>query len=392
MRQTIFTSMRAAARRLLAVTLVLTLCAAAAVAIAETVNTASEKHFTLEAATREISQDPDRPALTIKEIAKAVRPAVVSIATEGTVSSSYGQLPYDIFGYGYGYGNRRQAPIRRSGAGSGIVISSDGYILTNAHVVTDADTIKVQLSDGKEYDAIVVGVDEINDVAVIKIEAKDLSVAVFGDSDQLEIGELAVAIGNPLGESHGSVTAGIISALASTITIDGNDMTLLQTDAAINPGNSGGALVNSFGEIIGIVNAKAASLTVEGIGYAIPVNQVRQLIEDIVNGKGVTQAASKGMMLGVTVRDVDAQTAQQYRVPEGVYVVDVEAFSAAEKAGIKGGDTLVSLAGKPVKTVEELNSVKADLEPGIPQDIVVLRDGKEVKLSVTLTSGEQPTL
>lgn len=379
-------------KRTLACTMAVLLCAIAIISYAETQNTA-EKHFSLEAATLEVSQDPNRPALTIKEIAKQTRPSIVGITTESTRTYSD---PFGGFG-GFGYGNgRRSAPqIRQSGAGSGIVLSTDGYILTNNHVVSDSDKILVYLTDGKEYEAALVGADAANDVAIIKINATDLTPATFGDSSQLEVGELAVAIGNPLGEVNGSVTAGIISALERTLTIDGNDMTLLQTDAAINPGNSGGALINSFGEVIGIVNAKTASVSVEGIGYAIPVNHVKALIEKLVNDGGGVQiagSAANGPMLGVTVRDVDAALAKQYNVPEGVYVVDVEPFSAAEKAGIRIGDTILSLGGQEIKTLSDLNRIKVEVEQGVPHTMMVLRDGVQKELSITLNIVNQPTL
>ncbi len=394
LKQTQFSSMMSAMKRLVAITLAVALCAVAILAVAENTKTAG-KHFTLEAATQEISSDPNRPALTIKEIAKQLKPSIVGITTESTQTIEYGMDPFSQFGFGYGYGygygnGRRQAPqIRQSGAGSGIIVSADGYILTNSHVVNGADVIKVALFDGTELDGTLVGEDEINDVAVIKIDGKDLSPAIFGDSAKLEVGELAVAIGNPLGEVNGSVTAGIISATEREIDIDGQKMNLLLTDAAINPGTSGGALINSFGEVVGIVNAKAAAVTVEGMGYAIPINNVKALVEDIINNGGSIKA-SKGMMLGVSIRDVGKELSEQYKIPEGVYVISVEPFSPAEKAGIQGGDTIVSLAGQKIETAKQLNEVKAGLEPGIPQEIVVLRNGEQVKLSVTLVGDQEP--
>ncbi len=380
-------------RSYLAVLLVLLLSAATVISLAEP-DKKTDKHFTLESATAEVSQDPNRAALTIKEIAKLAKPSIVGIRVEGTVSM--GNDPFGGFGgfnYGYGYGyNYRQAPqIRQSGAGSGIILSADGYILTNSHVVEGADTIKVLLSDEKEYDAILAGQDKTNDIAILKINADGLSTAIFGDSSQLEVGELAVAIGNPLGEVNGSVTAGIISAPERTLNIDGKDMKLLQTDAAINPGNSGGALINSFGEVIGIVTAKTASVSVEGIGYAIPINNVKSLIEDIVNNGSVTQAGGS-MMLGVSIRDVDKALAEQYNIPEGVYVVDVEPFGAAEKAGVHRGDTIVSLAGKDVENADALTRIKAEIEPGVPQPLVVLRGGEKLELSIVLGAEAQPKL
>lgn len=377
-----------ALKRTLACTMAVLLCAIAIISYAETINT-TEKHFSLEAATLEVSQDPNRPAMTIKEIAKVSRPSIVGITTKSTRTLSD---PFNRIG-GFGYGSWGRSPqIRESSAGSGIVISADGYILTNSHVVSGSDTIRVYLSDEKEYEAVLVGEDAANDIAIIKINATGLTPATFGDSSQLEVGELAVAIGNPLGEVNGSVTAGIISALERSLTIEGNDMTVLQTDAAINPGNSGGALINSFGEVIGIVTAKTASVSVEGIGYAIPVNNVKELIEKLVNEGGDVQIAASGPILGVSVRDVDAELSKQYNVPEGVYVVDVEPFSAAEKAGIRSGDTILSLGGQEIKTYEDLNRIKLEVEQGVPQTIIVMRGGTQKELSITLGSSNQPTL
>ncbi len=393
LKQTQFSSLLVAMKRMVAITLTVVLCAVAIAAIAENTQAAG-KHFTLEAATTEVSSDPNRPALTIKEIAKQLKPSIVGITTESTRTMEYGNDPFSQFGFGYGYNygyGRRQAPqIRQSGAGSGIVVSADGYILTNSHVVNGADVIKITMADGTEYDGTLVGEDEINDMAVIKVDAKNLTPAIFGDSAKLEVGELAVAIGNPLGEVNGSVTAGIISATEREIDIDGQKMNLLLTDAAINPGNSGGALINSFGEVIGIVNAKAAAVTVEGMGYAIPINNVKTLVEDIINNGGSATKASNGMMLGVRIRNVGKELSAQYGIPEGVYVISVDPFSPAEKAGMQGGDTIVSLAGQKIADDKQLNEVKAGLEPGIPQEIIVLRDGKEVKLSVTLLGDQEP--
>ncbi len=395
MKQSQFASLPTALKRMLACTMAVLLCAIAVIAYAETQNTAS-KHFSLEAATAEVSQDPNRPALTIKEIAKLARPSIVGISTEGTMTYND---PFGGFGFGFGYGNgneRRQAPqIRQSGAGSGIILSAEGFVLTNAHVVEGMDTVRVHLTDGTDYPAAIAATDAANDVAILKIDAAGLTPAVFGDSSQLEIGELAVAIGNPLGEINGSVTAGIISALERKLDIDGNEMTLMQTDAAINPGNSGGALINSYGEVIGIVTAKTASVSVEGIGYAIPVNHVKELVEKLVTENADVQAPvdpSKGPMLGVRIRDTTEEIAKQYNMPVGVYIVEVEPFSAAEKAGIRAGDTLVSLNGKEVKTADELTTVKNESELGVPLPVTVIRDGEKVELTVTLSAPEAPKL
>ena len=393
MKQTQFTTLTLTWRRALACALAVVLCAVAIAGFADTQT--GEKHFTLEAATMEVSQDPDRPALSIKEIAKRSRPSIVGIATEATITYN------DPFGGYYGYSRRQTPPtIRQSGAGSGIIISADGYILTNSHVVNSADSIRVYLSDGTDYPALLVGEDTINDMAILKIAAENLTPALFGDSSLLEVGELAVAIGNPLGEVNGSVTAGIISALERTLTIDGKDMTVLQTDAAINPGNSGGALINSFGEVIGIVTAKTSSISVEGIGYAIPVNHVKELVEQLVidGEEALLEAdAASGPMLGISIDVIDEERALQYGqrygtdIPQGIYVLDVEPYSPAERAGIHIGDTILSLGGQEVKTHEDLTRVKGEIPQGVPQPLVVLRNGQEVELTIVLGTA-QPKL
>jgi len=375
-------------RRSVAITLALILCAVTVLSVAETQNT-DEKLFTLATAAPEVASDPDRPELSVKQIAKIAGASIVGITVESAVAygNPFGRYGFDFYGFG---GNREMPEFRRKGAGSGIIVSENGYILTNSHVVSGASEIKVILYDGTEYDATLVGQDQVNDVAVIKVDASDLVPALIGDSSLLEVGELAVAIGNPLGEVNGSVTAGIISALARSITIDGKPIELLQTDAAINPGNSGGALLNPFGEVIGLVTAKTSSVSVEGIGYAIPINNVKEQVEEIINTGGVRSNAYQGPMLGVTIRDVNAELSKQYGVPEGVYVVDVEPFSAAEQAGVRRGDFILSLAGEEIKTSDDLNRIKAEMELGVPQPLEVLRHGEKVELSVLLV-GEQPT-
>jgi len=392
-------------KRLAAVAVALLLCAGSIAAFAGSASVSeAEAAFALATVSAEIAQDPNRPELSIREIARLAGPSIVGITVESMVSHSnpfggfgFGQEPFgrEPFGRDPSGGNNRrgQQEQRRRGAGSGIIVSEDGYVLTNSHVINGALEIKVILLDGAEYDAVLVGQDPVNDVAVIKVEATGLTPALIGDSSLLEVGELAVAIGNPLGRVNGSVTAGIISALERSITIEGRPMNLLQTDAAINPGNSGGALLNAFGEVIAIVTAKASSFSVEGIGYAIPINNVKELVTDIITTGGSNLLpASRGPMLGITIRDVDAELSKEYGVPEGVYVVDVEPFSAAEQAGVHRGDTILSLAGQQVKTAEELNRVKGEVELGVPQPLVVLRRGETVELSVVLVDSDQPTV
>ncbi|GHU38033.1 hypothetical protein FACS1894105_11250 [Clostridia bacterium] len=244
-----------------------------------------------------------RTPLTVSETAAKVSPAVVSITASVTITDRFGRVSTS------------------SGSGSGIIFSEDGYILTNNHVVEGADTVIVKLATGAEYPAKIVGTDSITDLAVLKLDGKSLPYAVFGDSDKLITGDLAVAIGNPLGEFSGTVTSGIISATDREITIDGEKMNLLQTDAAINPGNSGGALVNAYGEVIGVVNAKESALGIEGLGFAIPINDAKPVIEQLIKNGYVT--GRPGM--GVSYIDITAATARFYRMEAGLYINSVTA-------------------------------------------------------------------
>ena len=256
--------------------------------------------------------------LSPREIAAKCRTSVVAIETETrVVQNGYDYSPFGMFGYGYGYGygygdRGGSREYTQTSAGSGVILSSDGYILTNNHVISGADKITVYVmpedADGEEtaYEATLIGASETNDVAVLKIDAKGLNAASFGDSDTLELGEPAVVIGNPMGKVHGSVTAGIISATERELTIDDVTIDAIQTDAAINPGNSGGALFDEYGNVVGIVYAKSSSVSIEGIGYAIPVNNVKELVSQIINEPESVQAQTKGsqIMLGITIQNV----------------------------------------------------------------------------------------
>ncbi len=386
-------------RRLIAlgVTAALLVTAAfSAIALAEN----SGKHFSI------IEAASDANSLTIPEIAKKCRTSVVAIETEETVvyndnSGGY-YSPFDMFGfpfggysypYGGGYGNR-QREYTQTGAGSGVIISEDGYIVTNNHVISGVDKITVFVMDdnGEEttYEAKLIGSSESNDIAVLKIEAEGLNAAAFGDSDQLEIGELAVAIGNPMGSVHSSVTAGIVSATERELTIDGVTISAIQTDAAINPGNSGGALFDSFGNVIGIVYAKSSSVNIEGIGYAIPVNDVKELIDAMINDPESVRAQTQGsqIMLGITIIDVTEEMSKQYSMPVGVYVREVADFSAAQRAGMTMGDIIVEFAGKPVTCADDLNAIKAEQTPGDIVTVKVDRNSREVTLELVIP---QPT-
>lgn len=271
----------------------------------------------------------------------------------------------------------------QTGAGSGVIITEDGYIATNNHVVDGVSKVTVTLKNGKSYEAKIVGTDETTDLAVLKIEETGLKPAVFGDSDQLEVGDLAVAIGNPLGELGGTVTEGIISALDREITIGNQEMTLLQTSAAVNPGNSGGGLFNGKGELVGIVNAKTSETGIEGLGFAIPSNIAKPVLEDIISNGYVTGR----IKLGVSFIDITSQeAAAQYRVSSlGAYVYQVNRNSDADKAGLETGDLIVSIDGTKISESSEIKSKMNDYKVGDTMKLVVSRDGKEREISVTFT-------
>ena len=361
----------------------------------------SGKHFSVvEAASKE-------NALSIPEIAQKTRTSVVAIETETKVvynDNNY-YSPFDGlfgfgYGYGYGYGNggRRSSPreYTQKAAGSGVIISEDGYIVTNNHVISGADKITVYVAPAEEggeetpYEATLIGSSESHDIAVLKIEAEGLTPVTFGDSDQLQVGELAVVVGNPMGTVHGSVTAGIISAKEHSLTIDNVTINAIQTDAAINPGNSGGGLFDSFGNLVGVVYAKTSSVQVEGIGYAIPVNHVKTLIEQMINDPDSVQAQTDGsrIMLGITISDVTEELSQRYNMPIGVYITDVQSMSAAERAGLQRGDIITAFAGETVKSADDLNAIKAKQTPGDTVSVVVDRNGREVSLDLVVP---QPT-
>ena len=278
--------------------------------------------------------------------------------------------------------------------GSGIIISEDGYILTNNHVIasdessyyqmTEANKLTVKLfNDDTEYEAKVIGTDSQTDLAVIKIEKTGLTPATLGDSDQIKVGEVAIAIGNPLG-MQSSVTSGIISAVNREVTdTDGKTYNLIQTDAAINSGNSGGALVNSKGEVIGVNTLKLNGTGIEGMGFAIPINSTKNITEQLIQDGKV-----KRPYIGVSGRDVDEQTAKANNIVPGVYIVSVESFSAAEKAGLKPGDVIIAADGKEISDMDDLNEIKNSHNIGDQMTLKINRDGKEQEIILTLQ--EQP--
>ena len=309
----------------------------------------------------------DGTAMSVQQIASVVSPSVVAITTEQMSGSQTWFGGYYV----------------QSGAGSGVIISQDGYILTCAHVVSGATSIKVQLDSGDTYDATIVGSDSTSDIAVIKIEATGLTPAVIGDSDALAVGETVVAVGNPLGTLSNSVTDGIISALNREVTVEDNDMTLMQTSASISPGNSGGGLFNANGELIGIVNAKSSYSEAEGIGFAIPINSAMSIAQELIQNGSVARPA-----LGVKIYDVkDAATAQQLGVSNtGVYVVELTAGGGAEAAGVQVGDRIIAVDDTAVSSTNDIKSYLKDKNVGDTVNLQVERDGKVQTLAVTLGS------
>ena len=302
-------------------------------------------------------------AMSVAQVVDAVSDSVVEINTEVVTGNFFMQTTAEA-------------------AGSGVIISEDGYIITNNHVIEDAQQITVRLKNEETYQATLVGTDPQTDVAVIKIDATGLKAAKVGDSSALVVGDDAIAIGNPLGELGGTVTNGIISATSREVTVGDETMNLLQTNAAINPGNSGGGLFNNRGELIGIVVAKSSGNNIEGLGFAIPINTAMEVANDLIANGYVTGRAE----LGISVLDItDERTAFMYRVPQlGVYVAQVQDGSAAQRAGLKVGDGIVAIGETEISSSSELKEALENYAAGDTVQVTVLRDGSRQTLSVTL--------
>ena len=295
----------------------------------------------------------------------------------------------------FGQGRGQSTTSEATASGSGIIISDDGYIVTNNHVVdsssestyydiSEATSIKVSLyGDDTQYDAQIIGKDSQTDLAVLKIDKTDLTPAEFADSDSVKVGEFAMAVGNPL-DLGTSITCGVVSALNRKVQdSDGTTTyTCIQTDAAINSGNSGGALVNSQGQVIGINTLKVASTGVEGIGFAIPINSTTDIINQLKTNQKV-----KRPYIGISGRDLNDDTAKRYNLVKGVYVVSVDEYSAAEKAGLKTGDVIIGIDDKSISTMNELNEIKNTHSIGDTVKLKINRDGQEKEINLTL--GEQ---
>lgn len=274
-------------------------------------------------------------------------------------------------------------------SGSGFILTEDGYVVTNYHVVQNASNITVTTHTGDEYDATVKGYDATNDVAVLKVEAEGLSAATIGSSGNLSIGDMVVAIGNPLGRLAATETVGYVSGINREVTTDNTVISMLQTDAAINPGNSGGPLFNMYGEVIGITTAKYSGTTnsgasIEGIGFAIPIDDVMGIISDLIDYGYVT-----GAYMGITVKDNDKEAAAQFGLPtDGAYVVDVTPGSSADKAGIQSKDLITAVDDHKITTRTDLTRTLRNYKAGDTAEITVVRSGRE--LTLTITFDEKP--
>lgn len=334
-------------------------------------------------------------ALTTQEIYKKCLPSVVGI----TSTFEYTEQPkYNFFGYSSGQSSAKTATC----GGTGIVMSEDGYIITNAHVIYDstykkATKVSLLLSDEKELDAEIVGYDEQADVAVLKADTKDtkLTPAEFGDSDAIQVGDYAVAIGNPLTfDLFGTLTVGYISGVDREISVNEQVIPLIQTDAAINSGNSGGPLINDKGQVVGINSMKlsnsysSSAASIEGLGFAIPINEAREIVDDLIKTDGKGSSAKK-TQIGITCRDISAASSQYYAEDAnadvyGVLVTDIVADGPAAKAGIKVNDIIVGADGESIQTVQQLNAIKAKFEAGQKLSLTVIRDRQYISVDIVL--------
>ena len=312
--------------------------------------------------------------MTMSEVYASNVNSVVSINVSATSTNYFGQT------------------VQTAASGTGFLITEDGYILTNHHVVNGASSVSVTLYNGESYDATVIGSDEDYDIAVLKIDVTGATPVVLGDSSKLAIGESVAAVGNPLGELTFSMTEGIVSCVNRAINVDGTPFNMIQVDCSINPGNSGGPLFNSYGEVIGIVSAKYSSYsntTVEGIGFAIPINDVVSLVKDIMTNGYVTNKA----YMGITPQTMTAQMAQQYRydVTEGVFVCSVDPDSAADKAGLKLGDVITKMDDKDIASYEDLVAAKKSYSAGDTVTLTVYREGKTIEVELTFDAAPETT-
>ena len=298
-------------------------------------------------------------------IAEKVTPSVVGVKTFGTAYTYWGQ----------------RIPNQELGSGSGIIYSEDGYIITNYHVIENATSVMITLSDGTEYDARIIGSDASSDLAVLKVEAENLPEAELGDSSALQIGELVVAIGNPLGYEN-TVTDGIVSGLNRQLTDYIDSATLIQTNATINSGNSGGALANSKGKVVGINSAKLVASNAEGMGFALSINEVRPIVEEIISKGHVSRP-----YLGVSINSqyqVDAETAERYEIPMGIQIAEVAVHGPAERAGLQAGDIIYKVNDTLIQNFDDLSDIIDESKVGDKLRILANRNGEKVVADVIL--------
>lgn len=300
-------------------------------------------------------------------IAQKVTPSIVGVKTYGT---------YNYWG--------QQIPNQELGSGSGIIFREDGYIVTNYHVIENATKVSITLSDGNVYDAQIIGSDSSSDLAVLKIDKTGLPAAQFGNSDELQVGELVVAIGNPLGYEN-TVTDGIVSGLNRQLTNYTDTMTLIQTNASINSGNSGGALVNSNGEVVGINSAKLVVSNAEGMGFALSINEVKPILEELINKGHVSRP-----YLGVSINSqyqIDQETAERFEIPMGIQIIEVVKDGPAEKAGLRAGDVIYKVDDTLIQSFDDLSDIIDHSKVGDKLRILANRNGEKITANVVLTEG-----
>ena len=362
----------------------------------ESAETASETSVTAKNVSYITPEGSNSGELTTEEVVEKVLPSVVGIESTFTMTSQSSGGGYFNFG---GFGQAQQPQTSSATAtGTGVVITTDGYIVTNAHVIYDteynaglASSISVIVNEEERYDAEVIGYDTDYDLAVLKINAKDLVAAEFGNSDELSLGQNVIAIGNPLGfDLMNTVTSGIVSGLNRQITINEKSMTLIQTDAAINSGNSGGPLINKYGQVVGINSSKMSAsyseASIEGIGFAIPSNEASRIVEDIMEYGYVTGKPQ----LGISCQDIIENISRMYDIPVGVYITAVAEDSAAEKAGLQAGDIITKINDEDVASFEELTAKKNEHKAGETIELTYVRNGAEDKVTVTLDEAAAP--
>jgi len=327
------------------------------------------------------------PTVTLPDfrtVAKRVVPAVVTVRSERTVRRSGGSM--EFFQRFFGHPEIPEDFTQR-GLGSGVIVSGDGYILTNNHVVAEVDTVEVVTDDGTVFPAEVVGTDPASDLAVLKVKPNGLKVIEMGDSDQLEVGDWVLAVGNPFSEALGAtVTHGIVSAKGRSLQLAAFE-DFIQTDAAINPGNSGGALVDGRGRLIGINTAiMSRSGGSQGVGFAIPINMARDVMEQLIGSGRVSRG-----YIGIGIGDVDEDLAEAFGLKrtEGVLVTQVTGDTPAEEAGLRHGDVVLGIDGRKVDDADDLRNRVARMPPGTTIELDLIRDGK--RRSVDLTLGERPS-